>query len=172
MKKLPMLLQVIVPYVILICGSAAMDITVGIAYFYGVILIFNMVYAFLLPKLGFDGRRILFRNLLLKLCNIPVVLCIMVFALVMTLVGGKNLGNDAAIMFKIVFCVCYVLQVSTSIFGLSGLLWYRKQGLLSVKSVISRTLVQLIPLIGIWGSVYCYFSLRQKKRLTTEDDPL
>ncbi len=172
MKKLPMLLQLIVPYVILICGFAAMDITVGIAYFYGVILIFNVVYAFMLPKLGFDGRRILFWNLLLKLCNIPVVLCIMVFALLMTLVGGKNLGSDVAVMFKLIFCICYVLQISTSIFGLSGLLWYRKQGLLSVKSVISRTLVQLIPLIGIWGSVCCYFSLRQKKRFTTEDDPL
>ena len=172
MKKLPMLLQLIVPYVILICGSAAMDLTVGIAYFYGVILIFNMVYAFLLPKLGFDGRRILFWNLLLKLCNIPVVLCIMLFALLMTLVGGKDLGSDVAIMFKIVFCVCYVLQLSTSIFGLSGLLCYRKQGLLSVKSVISRTLVQLIPLIGIWGSIHCYFSLRQKKRLTTGDEPV
>ena len=172
MKKLPMILQLIVPYIILVCGFAAMDMTIGIVYFYGVILIFNMVYAFLLPKLGFDGRRILFWNLLLKLCNIPTVLCILLFALVMTLVGGKNLGSDVAIMFKIVFCVCYVLQLSTSIFGLSGLLWYRKQGLLSVKSVISRTLGQLIPLIGIWGSVYCYFSLRQKKRLTTEDDPL
>ena len=172
MKKLPMLLQLIVPYVILICGFAAMDITVGITYFYGLILIFNMAYAFLLPKLGFDGRGILFWNLLLKLCNIPVVLCIMLFALLMTLIGGKNLGSDVAIMFKIVFCVCYVLQLSTSVFGLSGLLWYRKQGLLSVKSVISRTLVQMIPLIGIWGSVYCYFSLRQKNRLTMEDEPL
>lgn len=161
MKKIPMLLQLIVPHVILICGFAAMDITVGITYFYGLILIFNMAYAFLLPKLGFDGRGILFWNLLLKLCNIPVVLCIMLFALMMTLIGGKNLGNDVAIMFKIVFCVCYVLQLSTSVFGLSGLLWYRKQGLLSVKSVISRTLVQLIPLIGIWGSVYCYISLRK-----------
>lgn len=167
-----MLLQLIVPYVILICGFAAMDITVGITYFYGLILIFNMAYAFLLPKLGFDGRGILFWNLLLKLCNIPVVLCIMLFALLMTLIGGKNLGSDVAIMFKIVFCVCYVLQLSTSVFGLSGLLWYRKQGLLSVKSVISRTLVQLIPLIGIWGSIHCYSSLRKKNRLTTEDEPL
>ena len=172
MKKLPMILQLIVPYIILVCGFAAMDMTIGIVYFYGVILIFNMVYAFLLPKLGFDGRRILFWNLLLKLCNIPIVLCILLFALVMTLVGGKNLGSDVAIMFKIVFCVCYVLQLSTSIFGLSGLLWYRKQGLLSVKSVISRTLVQLIPLIGIWGSIHCYISLRKKNRFTMEDEPL
>jgi len=33
--------------------------------------------------------------------------------------------------------------------------------LLSVKSVISRTLVQLIPLVGLWGCVYCYISLRK-----------
>ena len=164
MRKLPMLLQLIAPYVILICGSAAMDITVGIAYFYGVILIFNMAYAFLLPKLGFDGRGILFWNLLLKLGNIPVVLCIMLFALVMTLVGGKNLGSDIAIMFRIVFCICYVLQLSASIFGLSGLLWYRKQGLLSVKSVISRTLVQLILLVGLWG---CSSAIRRRRRRST-----
>lgn len=96
MKKLPMLLQLIVPYVILICGFAAMDVTVGVVYFYGVILIFNMVYAFLLPKLDVDGRRILFWNLLLKLGNIPVVLCIILFALLMTMVGSKNLSSDIA----------------------------------------------------------------------------
>lgn len=161
MKKLPMILQLIMPYIILVCGFAAMDITIGIGYFYGTVLIFNMVYAFLLPKLGFDGRGILFWNLLLKLCNIPVVLCILLFALVMTMVGGKNLGSDIAVMFKFVFCICYVLQLSSSIFGLSGLLWYRKQGLLPAKNVISRALVQFIPLIGIWGSVHCYISLRK-----------
>lgn len=161
MKKLPMLLQLIVPYIILVCGFAAMDMMIGIVCFYGIILIFNMVYAFLLPKLGFDGRRILFWNLLLKLCNIPVVLCILLFALVMTMVGGKDLGSDIAIMFKIVFCVCYVLQLSSSVFGLSGLLWYREQGLLSAKSVIARTLVQFIPLVGLWGAVHCYISLRK-----------
>jgi len=158
-----MLLQLIVPYVILFCGFAAMDFTIGIVCFYAVILIMNMAYAFLLPKLGFDGRRILFWNLLLKLCNIPIDLCIIFFAFIMTLIGGNNLSSDTTIIFKIAFFVCYALQLSTSVFGFSGLLWYRKQGLLSVKSVIACTFVQMVPLIGLLGSIYCYVSLRKRK---------
>ena len=53
MKKLPMILLLIVPYAtLIICYQANLDITVGLCV-YGALLLFNMVYAFLLPRLGF-----------------------------------------------------------------------------------------------------------------------
>ena len=73
MKKLPMLLLLIVPYGILIlCSQTNMDFSTGLTV-YGAILAFNAVYAFRMPRLGFNGKQLLFWNLLLKLCNIPLV---------------------------------------------------------------------------------------------------
>ena len=61
----------------------------------GAFLLFNMVYAFLLPKLGFNGTQILRWNLLLKLCQIPLISLILLFALVMAMVGGEGIGSVA-----------------------------------------------------------------------------
>lgn len=50
MKKAPMIALLIVPYTTLIlCYQANLDITIGLC-IYGILLFFNMVYAFLLPK--------------------------------------------------------------------------------------------------------------------------
>ena len=69
-----MLLLLIAPYGFL--GSCLLQTTedtggslLPVFALFGVVLLCNMVYAFLLPRLGFDGRRILFWNLLLKLCK-------------------------------------------------------------------------------------------------------
>ena len=82
-----MQLLLIAPYVFL--GSCLLQTTedtggslLVVLALFGAVLLCNMVYAFLLPRLGFDGRRILFWNLLLKLCNIPVYLFVFAVALV------------------------------------------------------------------------------------------
>lgn len=51
MKRVPMILLLIAPYVILVTYyQMPMDMTVPI-FIYGALVLFNMVYAFLLPKL-------------------------------------------------------------------------------------------------------------------------
>ena len=49
MNKLPMILLLIAPYAIyFLCDRTNMDFAIGL-YIYAAILIFNMVYAFLMP---------------------------------------------------------------------------------------------------------------------------
>ena len=51
MKKVPMILLMVVPYAVLIvCYQMNLDMTIGVG-LYGVLLLFNLVYAFLLPRL-------------------------------------------------------------------------------------------------------------------------
>ena len=80
MKKAPMILLLIAPYaIVVVCSQLELDLVIGICGYAGLIL-FNMVYAFRLPGLGFNGKQILRWNLLLKLCNIPLEALIAVFA--------------------------------------------------------------------------------------------
>ena len=60
-KRIPMLLLLIAPYGFL--GSCLLQTTedtggslLPVFALFGVVLLCNMVYAFLLPRLGFDGR--------------------------------------------------------------------------------------------------------------------
>ena len=60
-----MILLLIAPGATLaICYLAELDLMPGL-FICGAILVFNMVYAFSMPKLGFNGKQILFWNLLL-----------------------------------------------------------------------------------------------------------
>ena len=76
MKKIPMILLVIAPYTLVAFMFYSVRLIVYIA-----ILLLNMGYAFLLPWMGFGGKEILFWNMLLKLCHIPVYLGVMFFVL-------------------------------------------------------------------------------------------
>ena len=162
MKKIPMILLLIAPYAILIiCDQAYLDLTIGV-YIYGILLLFNLVYAFLMPRLGFNGKQILFWNLLLKLCNIPLVLLILLVVLLMTLIGGEAMRDDSASMVKIAFLACYLLQLSSAMFGFSGFLWCRRYGTLTKSKLVVSTVAQLIPCIDVIGSILCYIMFRKE----------
>ena len=162
MKKTPMILLLIVPYTVLaICYQANLDITIGLCV-YGALLLFNMVYAFLLPRLGFNGKQILFWNLLLKLCHIPLILLILVFTLIMMMVGGEGIRDEAASMVLIALLSCCLIQLSSAMFGISGFRWCRKYGTLSKAGAIVSSIVQFIPCADVLGSILCYIMLRKE----------
>ena len=162
MKKVPMILLLIAPYAtLIICYQADLDIMVG-ACVYAALLLFNMVYAFLLPRLGFNGKQILFWNLLLKLWNIPLVLTILLVTLVTSLVGGEGIRDEAASMVLIALLLCYLIQVSSAMFGISGFRWCRKYGTLSKAGVIASSIAQFIPCVDVIGSILCYIMFRKE----------
>lgn len=156
-----------VPYVILIvCSFTNLDFSIGL-YIYGSILAFNMVYAFLMPKFGANGKQLLFWNLLLKLCHIPLVLLILVFTLIMTVIGGEGIHDEVPAMIMIALLSCYMLQISSAMFGISGFLWCRKYGRLPAVAVVFSTIAQLTPCVDIVGSILCYILFRKKGQTDT-----
>ena len=171
MKKLPMILLLIAPYAIyFLCDRINMDFSIGL-YIYGAILIFNMVYAFLMPKLKFNGRQLLFWNLLIKLCNIPLVVIIFLVVLMTSLIGGEAVHDAVPSMILIVFAGCYMLQLSSAMFGISGFLWLRKNDKLTRKDVAFCTAAQLIPVVDVLGSVVCYFMFRKHGQTSEKAKP-
>ena len=167
MKKVPMIALLIVPYAtLIICYQANLDITIGL-WVYGALLLFNMVYAFLLPGLGVKVRQLLFWNLLLKLWNIPLVLMILLVTLVTSLVGGEGIRDEASSMVLIALLSCYLIQISSAMFGISGFRWCRKYGTLSKAGMIASSIAQFIHCVDVIGSILCYIMFR-KEGLSTD----
>jgi hypothetical protein len=117
-----------------------------------------MVYAFLLPKLGFSGKQILFWNLLLKLSQVPLISLILLLTLVMAMVGGEGIG--AVVIAALL--VCWLLMLSSSVYGISGFLWCHKYGTLSKVGMIASMIAQLIPCVDVIGSILCYIMFRKE----------
>lgn len=163
MKKLPMILLAIAPYVLIpVLYVTNGGLTIGVL-IYGILLLCGAVYAFLLPKLGFQGKQLLFWNMLFKLSTLPFVLFVMLFVLIMALIGGAAQRVDVLPMLGVGFLVCYLPQVTMASYGLSGFIWYCKRGLMPVPGVFFGTLAQLIPVAGLPCSIICYSLLRNKK---------
>lgn len=132
MKKLPMILLLIAPgTTIAICYLLDLDLMPGLV-ICGAILVFNMVYAFWLPKLGFSGKQILFWNLLLKLTQVPLVSLILLFVLVMAMVGGEEIRS----ILMAALLACWLIQLSSAMFGISGFRWCHKYGTLSKAGIL------------------------------------
>lgn len=158
-----MIALLVAPYAILaVCYLLTLDIVIGVCV-YGALLIFNMFYAFQLPKLGFNGKQILFWNMLLKLCSIPLILLICVYTLVMMMVGGERIGDDVVTaMVLIALLACCLIQLSSTMFGISGFRWCHKYGKLSKFGMVVSSLTQFIPCVDVIGAVLCYIMFRKE----------
>ena len=165
MKKVPMILLLIAPYaIVFLCDQTGLDFLIGF-WIYGALLVFNMVYAILLTRLGFRVKQILFWNLLLKLWNIPLVLMILLVTLVTSLAGGEGIRDEAFSMVWIALLLCYLIQISSAMFGISGFRWYRKYGTLSKAGMIASSIAQFIPCIDVIGSILCYIMFRKERQI-------
>ena len=112
------------------------------------------VYAFLLPRLGFDGRRILFWNLLLKLCNIPVYLFVFAVALVTNVLIIP--------MLPFLFLFDYALLLASTMYGISGLLCCCREGKVSRKTLVIHSVAQCFFCVDVFSAVYCYIKTRNR----------
>ena len=158
MKKIPMILLLIAPgATIAICYLLDLDLMPGLVVC-GAILAFNMVYAFWLPKLGFSGKQILFWNLLLKLCQVPLVSLILLFVLVMAMVGGEGIGS----VVMAALLACWLIQLSSAMFGISGFRWCHQYGTLSKAGMIASSVAQFIPCVDVISSILCYIMFRKE----------
>lgn len=122
MKKIPTILLLLVPYVFI-----AAFLNFGLTKYvfllwpilWVVICLPNMVYAFFLPRLGTTPRQLLFWNMVLKLCNIPVFVGVFLVALLL------NIMVIPLLPFLMLFD--YSLLLPSTMYGISGI-WqnYRK----------------------------------------------
>lgn len=159
-KRIPMLLLLAAPYAIL--GSAALAFTGRRAWLallaWGVafLLVFlpNMVYAFMLPRMGYTQRQLLFWNMFLKLCNIPFY--VLVFLM------GMMMSVFVIPLLPILILVDYTVLLPSTMYGVSGLLKARKARRISKKALIVNGIMQFMFCLDVCSSVYLYVSSRRR----------
>ena len=157
-----MILLLIAPYVLI--GSYLLEwpITtdsisdIGFVLFVTVLLL-NMIYAFMLPRLGFEGKQILFWNMLLKLCNIPVFLLVFLIVLLTHVLILP--------LIPILFLFDYFLLLPSTMYGISGMLSCYKSRKLSLTTLIVNSVAQFIFCVDVFSAVYCYIKVRKPPQI-------
>ena len=160
MKKFPMIALLLAPYALgaLIAAAAngSADLRIGAAA-YLLVLVLNMGYAFVLPRKGADGERLLFWCMLLKLCHVPVYLAVFAAVLLTNVLGIA--------LIPILFAFDYLLLLSSSAYGISGLLALYRSKKLSLRALIVNVAAQLVFCADVFGAVYCCAKSRRAPNL-------
>lgn len=156
MKKLPMIIVLIAPYFLFGMYMTENSQLLSIAMIaFGIIMVFGAVYAFFLPRMGFSGKQILFWSMLLKICNIPIFL--FVFAI------GLFLFVVIIPLIPLLFLFDLFLMLSTSMYGINGIIQCGKERCLSQKVVIVNVVLHFIFCADVISSIYCYIRSRKNK---------
>lgn len=168
MKKIiPILVLLISPYIFILSSLLvfilengftvnALDIIVRI---YGLICLFvflpNIVYAYVLLKKGYSAKQLLFWNMLLKLCNIPIYILVFLIGMFMTI----TIVGIMIVPFLILFD--YLLLIPSTMYGISGLIKAYKDNKISKSIMIGNIILQLIFGLDVISAVVCYINVRK-----------
>lgn len=158
MKQLPMILHLIAPYVLLlgffwaIAADSDGPALAGLTYFL-VCLLCSMVYAFVMPRLGFTGRQILLWNMVLKLNFIPF------YAIVFLTVLFTNVMIIPILPF--ILFVEYLLLLSSGMYGVSGLKCAYQSGSVSKTFLVVNIAAHLCFCLDVFSAVFCYAKLKK-----------
>ncbi len=155
MKKIPMIILMITPYIFL---GIILNADVGYippAWGFACLFVFlpNMIYAFILPKKGYTARQLLFWNMLLKVCNIPVY-CV-IFSL------GLLMGVFIIPLFVFLVLFDYSFLLPSTMFGVSGLLLAYRDNKISPAVFAINIIMQFMFCLDVCSSIYLYASLRK-----------
>ena len=155
-----MILSVIAPYTLVAFMFCSVSYNTNIRaalIVYIAILLLNMGYAFLLPWMGFGGKEILFWNMLLKLCHIPVYLGVMFFVL---LTHALSLP-----LVPILVVFDYSLLLSSTMYGISGMLRCYKEKRLNSVTLVANMIAQFVFCLDVISAIYCFIKTRKSEAL-------
>lgn len=167
MKKIPMIILLLAPYIFLlidigICveenGFTADAIEMIGWTFMGMFLLIlfpNMIYAFVLKRCGYGYQKLFFWNMLIKLCNIPIYVLVFaagVFAVSMIL-------GIMLIPFLVIFD--YFLLLPSTMYGISGLRSLSKMGKSSKAEIVINGICQFLFVFDVISAVCLYIRFRK-----------
>lgn len=154
MKKMPIIVMLIMPYLLLgLLASGWSEHVWVVLTGMDIVMLLGALYAFFLPKMGFQGKDILFWCMLLKVCYIPVYCLNFVVAL------GSFVMLPVISMF--IFLLDSFLLLCTSMYGVSGLVTCRKEGCFSKKTEILHLILQFFFCADVCSAIYCYTKARK-----------
>lgn len=156
MKKIPMVIMMAAPYIFIgTCIGKGLGSEAFTMWKVLCVLVYlpNMVYAFILPKLHYGGKQLLFWSMILKLFNIPV------YVLVILIVLLLHILILPLAPFLVLFD--YTLLLPSSMYGISGIMASCAKGRMSKKAAVIHIIMQFMFCLDVLSAVYCYFKMRQ-----------
>lgn len=120
------------------------------------------IYAFVLLKRGEKSSALLFWDMLLKLCNIPIYLLIFIVGIGMTLFPPNFIFVPFLMFFD------YILLLPSSMYGVSGLIQAVKEEKLSVFAAVVNGILHFFFCADVISAVVVFCKVKSKEKKQKE----
>lgn len=172
-KRIPTILLLISPYLLIliegIYNKYYYNLTefplkiIILIYFIFIAAIFipNMAYAFVLAKHGESSTSLLFWDMILKLCNIPIYVVIFIYGFIMAIVPPGIVITLLLVIFD------YILLLPSSMYGISGLIKANGEGKITTSAAVISIVLHFFFVTDVICAIIMFCTLKEKdKRLT------
>lgn len=118
----------------------------------------NMIYAFLLGKHGEKSIVLLFWDIILKLCNIPIYIMSFILGLEMALLPAGIAMTVAIVILN------YVLLLSTSMYGVSGLLKAIREKKITKITAVINIILHFLFCVDVISAITMFCVVKAKEK--------
>jgi hypothetical protein len=117
----------------------------------------NIIYAFVLAKRGANSSDLLFWDMLIKLCNIPIYTIIFIFSFFMSFVPkGIVIAIPMAIF-------DYLLLIPSTMYGISGLLKARREEKITMTTAVVNGIAHFLFCADVISAIIMYGVIKVKE---------
>lgn len=128
-----------------------------------IVFIPNMIYAFILLIRREAASVLLFWDMLLKLCNIPIYI-------VLFLVGFPIFFFPAGFIISFFIAVIdYILLLPSTMYGVCGIIQARRENKITTKSAVVNIILHFFFCTDVFSAVIMYCKVKQKSKKLKKD---
>lgn len=118
----------------------------------------NMIYAFVLLIRREAASVLLFWDMLLKLCNIPIYIVLFSFGSTMAIFPG------GIVISFLIAVIDYILLLPSTIYGVCGLLQARRENKITTKAAVVNIVIHFFFCTDVFSAIVMYCKVKRKNK--------
>lgn len=119
----------------------------------------NIIYAFVIARHGESSTSLLFWDMLLKLCNVPIYIIVFIFGFIIALFPKGFIVTFFLVIFD------YILLIPSSMYGVSGLLQARREGKITTAAAVGNIVLHFLFCTDVISAVVMYCAVKKKAKM-------
>ncbi|WP_252236758.1 MULTISPECIES: hypothetical protein [unclassified Clostridium] len=135
--------------------------------FLGISIIFfisNMIYPFILAKHGESSTALLFWDMLLKLCNIPIYIVVFMFGSIM-MIWPLGFGVVIALFLAL---FDYIMLLPSSMYGVNGIVRAYREKKITKSTAVVNCILHFLFCLDVVSAIVMFCIVKSKRKFNEE----
>ncbi|WP_252250937.1 hypothetical protein [Clostridium sp. ZBS13] len=129
-----------------------------------IFFISNMIYPFILAKHGESSTTLLFWDMLLKLCNIPIYIVVFMFGSIM-MIWPLGFGVVIALFLAL---FDYIMLLPSSMYGVNGIVRAYREKKITKSTAVVNCILHFLFCLDVVSAIVMFCIVKSKRKFNEE----